>query len=191
MVPKEDGGKTSSHWLPCAQQGHTKVYLACAKGRRHFCPTHWHNILLNLGSMSRISQHSIGWVINTKNSLHLTIWKIWIHQSTLLTQTSTCIFLGTHDRFPKGFSFHYCLPGQYNHLQKDGRGTHRPHHASFPKFAECPLINETQQMPLLCQRGPVPWTHPQHDRHQTTAIKDSSHQKSCTHLKQLSRYAHF
>ena len=25
---------------------------------------------------------------------------------------------------------------------------------------ECSLINETQQMPLLCQRDPVPWIHP-------------------------------
>ena len=32
-------------------------------------------------------------------------------------------------------------------------------------------------MPLLCQRDPVPWTHPQHHRHQTTTIKNSRHQQ--------------
>ena len=32
-------------------------------------------------------------------------------------------------------------------------------------------------MPLLCQTDPVPWTHPQHHRHQTATIKDPSHQK--------------
>ena len=42
---------------------------------------------------------------------------------------------------------------------------------------ECLFINETQQVLLLCQRDPVPWTHPQHHRHQITTIKDSSHQQ--------------
>ena len=47
----------------------------------------------------------------------------------------------------------------------------------FKKIKESSLINETQEMPLLCQRDPVPWTHPKHHRHQTTTIEDSSHQK--------------
>ena len=65
--------KMPSHWLPCTQQDHMKIYLAYAKRRRHFCPTQWCEILLSLRSMSRISPHPIGWVINTKNSLHITI----------------------------------------------------------------------------------------------------------------------
>ena len=32
-------------------------------------------------------------------------------------------------------------------------------------------------MSLLCQRDPVPWSHPQHHRHQTTTFRDSSHQQ--------------
>ena len=50
----------SSHWLPCAQHDHTKIYLTHAEGRRHFCTTQWHEILLSPGSMSRISPHPIG-----------------------------------------------------------------------------------------------------------------------------------
>ena len=73
--------------------------------------------------MSRISPHPVGWVINTQNGLHLTIWKIWTHQSTLWTCTSTCIFSGTHDRCLEGFSFHCCIHGWYNHLQQDSRGS--------------------------------------------------------------------
>ena len=39
------------------------------------------------------------------------------------------------------------------------------------------LINETHQMPLLCQRDPVPWTNPQHHRHQMTITVNSNHQQ--------------
>ena len=42
---------------------------------------------------------------------------------------------------------------------------------------ECSVIDETQQMPLLCKRNPVSWTHTQHHGHQTTAIKDPGHQQ--------------
>ena len=52
-----------------------------------------------------------------------------------------------------------------------------PHQTSFQKIMKCSLIHETQQMPLLCQRDPVPWSHPQHHRHQTTTIENSSHQQ--------------
>ena len=41
----------------------------------------------------------------------------------------------------------------------------------------CSVINETQQMPFLCKRDPVSWTHTQHHRHQTTTIKNPSHQQ--------------
>ena len=59
VVPKEDGGKylviDSMH-----STNHVKIYLAYAKGRRHFFPTYWYKIFLNPGSMSRISPHPIG-----------------------------------------------------------------------------------------------------------------------------------
>ena len=42
---------------------------------------------------------------------------------------------------------------------------------------EWSLVNETQQMPLLCKRDPVPWTHTRHHRHQITTIENSSHQQ--------------
>ena len=134
-------------------------------------------ILLNLGSKSRISPYSTGFVINTQNRLHFTIQKIWIHQSTFQTHTGTCIFSGTHDRSLKGFSFCYCLLGWHNHLQQDSRGICILHQTSFWKITECSLINGMQQMPFLHQRDPVPWTHPQHHRHQTATIKNSSHQQ--------------
>ena len=133
LVSTHDSGtkgrwrQTSSHWLSCTQEDCMKIYLAHAKGRRNFCPNEWCKILLNLGSTSRISPHSIGWFFNTQDSLHFTIQKIWIHQSTLWTCISTCIFPGTHDRCPKGLSLCYCLSRWYNHLQQDGRGTPRPH----------------------------------------------------------------
>ena len=41
--------KTSRHQLSCTQQDHTKIYLAYAKGRRHFCSTECCKIFLNLG----------------------------------------------------------------------------------------------------------------------------------------------
>ena len=148
-----------------------KIYLVYAKGRRHFFPTEWCKILFNLGSMSRVSPHPIGWFSNTQDSVHFTIWKIWIHQRTLQTHTSTYILSGTHDRCLEGLAFHYILPWWHNNFQQDSRGTPLPHQASFQKITECSLFNETQQMPLLCQRDPVPWTHPQHHRHQTTTIK--------------------
>ena len=60
---------------------------------------------------------------------------------------------------------------------------------------ECSLINVTQQMPLLCQRNPVPWTHPQHHRHQTTAIKNMHQPKTakpvCTFLGLVRYYSKF
>ena len=163
--------KMSSHQLLCTQQDHMKIYLADAKGRRPFFTTEWCKILINLGFMSQISLHPMGWVINTQNRLHFTIWKIWICQITLWTHTDSCIFLGIHDRCLEGFSFCYCLLGWYNHLQQDSRGTPRPHQASFQKTMGCSLINETQQKWLLHQRDLVPWTHPQQHRHQTTTIK--------------------
>ena len=36
---------------------------------------------------------------------------------------------------------------------------------------ECTCIDETQQIPLLHKGNPVPQTHPEHKRLQTTAIK--------------------
>ena len=181
--------KTSSHWLQCAQQDHMKIYLAYAKGRRHFCPTQWCKILLNPGSMSRISPHPIGWVINTQNSLHLTIWKIWICQGTLQTCSSTCIFPGTHDRCPKRLSFCYCLPGWYNHLQQNGSGgTPRPHQASFlkklwnanlsMKLSKCHFFaKEIQYLGhILSTTGIRP-----------TTIQRLKPSRTCNHLKQLSR----
>ena len=108
------------------------------------------------------------------NSFHFTIWKIWIHQSTLWTHTSTHLFSGTHDRCLKGFSFCCCLFGWYNHLQQDSSRPPILHQTRFWKIMKCSFISETQQMPLLCQRDPIPWTHAQHHRHQTTTIKDSA-----------------
>ena len=43
--------------------------------------------------------------------------------------------------------------------------------------AHLAMKHETQQMPLLHQRDPVPWTHPQHHRHQTLTINSSSLQQ--------------
>ena len=42
VVLKGRWRKISSHWLPWTQQDHTKISLAYAKGRRHFCQTQWH-----------------------------------------------------------------------------------------------------------------------------------------------------
>ena len=170
-------GKMSSHWLLCTQQDHTKIYLAYAKGRRIFCPTEWCKLLFHLGTKSRISLHSIGWLFNTQDSLHFTIWKIWIHQSTLCTHTSTCIFPGTHDRCSKNFPFVIAYLDDIIFFSRMAE-QHLDHiQAGFQNITECSVIDETQQMPLLCQRDPVPWTHSQHYRHQTTTIKNSSHQQ--------------
>ena len=134
---KERWRKMSSYLLLCTRQDHTKIYLAYSKCRRDFCPIKLHEILLNPGSISRISPHPVGWVINTQNSLHLIIWKIWICQGTLWTHSRTCIFLGTHNRCPKRLSFCHCIPCKYNRLQQNGKGTPKPHQASFQKITEC------------------------------------------------------
>ena len=133
-------------------------------------------IFFIFGSMSRISPHLIRWLINTKNSLPFIIWEIWIHQCTFWTCTRTSLLPGTHDKCLKGCPFCYHLLGWHNHLQQDCRGTLRPHQTSLQEIMECSVINETQQIPLLCKRNPVPWTHTQHHWHQTTTIENPSHQ---------------
>ena len=163
--------------LSCIQQDHLKIYLAYAKSGKHFFPTEWHKIFFNFGSMSRISPHPIRWVISTKNSLHFTIWKIEIHQSTFWTSTSTSLLSGTDDSCLKGFPFCYCLPRWHNHLQQDCWGILRPHQTGLQEITECSIIDEAQQMPLLCKRNPVSWTHMQHHGHQTTTIQDPGHQQ--------------
>ena len=57
--------KMSSSWLSCTKQDCQKINLPYAKIRRHFFPTEWCKILLDFGSMSRISPHFIGWIFNT------------------------------------------------------------------------------------------------------------------------------
>ena len=47
----------------------------------------------------------------------------------------------------------------------------------FEKITDSSLINETQEMPLLCKRNPVSWTHTPHHGHQTTTIENPSHQQ--------------
>ena len=140
--------------------------------------------------MNRISPHPLGWVINAQNRLHFTIQKIWIHQSTLQTCTSTCIFSGTNDRCPKGFSFCHCLLGWYNHLQQDSRGTLIPHQTNFQKnyralTYQCNSANATSS-PKRSSTLDTSST-PQASYHYHQKLKPST---TCTHQKQLSRYAH-
>ena len=53
---------------------------------------------------------------------------------------------------------------------------HLDHIRQSLKIMECSVINEAQQMLLLCKRNPVPWTHTQHHGLQTTTIQNASHQ---------------
>ena len=165
--------------------------MAYAKGRRLYFPTQWHEIFLNSQSMSRISPHPIGWVINTHNSLHLTIWKIWICQGTLRTHSSTCIFPGTHDRCPERLSFCYCLPGQYNHFQQECRGIPRPHQAIYWKNYKILTYQwNSANATSLPKRSSTLDTSlaPQASDHYHQRLKPS---RTCNHLKLPSRYMHF
>ena len=60
-----------------------------------------------------------------------------ITQKFIWTMSNTCIFPGPNDRFPKRLSFCHCLPGWYNHLQQNGRGSPGPHQESFWKITKC------------------------------------------------------
>ena len=102
--------------------------------------------------MSRISPHPIRLVINTKNSLHFTIWKIWIHQSTFWTHTSTSLLPGTHDRCLKGFPFCCWLPSWHNYLLV---GYYQKFIKNFTKIAK-PLTL------LTCHKTKFEWIPAQH-----------------------------
>ena len=149
----------SSIQLSCTQEDHQKFIWPMPKVEEFFFPTKWHEIFFNFESTSRISPHPIRWVTNTDNSLHFTIWKIWIHQSTFWTCTNTSLLPVIHDRCLKEFPFDYYLPGCHYHLQQDYRGTLRPHQTSLKEIMECSVIDEIQQMPLLYKRNPVSWAH--------------------------------
>ena len=151
--------------------------LVYAKGRRHFCPAQWCKILLNPGSTSRISPHPIGWAINTQTAFTSPFGKYkYIKVSFWLTQAPAYfqeLMTGVLKDFPFAIAylddiiiFSRMAEGHLDHIRQ-----------GFKNIKECSLINETQQMPLLFQRDPVPWTHSKHHRHQTTTIKDLSHQK--------------
>ena len=138
VVPKGDGGKQLVIDYHALNKITWKFIWPMPEGRRHFCPTQWCEILLNPGSMSRISPHPFGWVINTKNSLHLTIWKIWILQGTLQTHSSTCIFPGTHWQVSlKDFPFAIAYLDDIIIFSRMHGGTPRPHQASFQKIMKC------------------------------------------------------
>ena len=96
------------------------------------------------------------------------------------------LFSGTHDKYLKGVFLSLLLTW----MTAGQLRTHIPYQTSFWKITECSLINETQQMPFIHQRDSVPWTHPQHHKHQPTTMENSSHQQH-EPPRQVSRYAHF
>ena len=95
-----------------------EIYLAHTKSRGYFLSIKWSKVLLNVGPMSRIPPHSLEWILNTQNSIYLTIWKIQVHQSTFWTHANSSIFPRTYCRHCKRFLFYYCLPGWHYHLRR-------------------------------------------------------------------------
>ena len=51
-----------------------------AKHRECFLPIKWSKVFFNIRPMSRIASHSIGCIMNSQNSIYLTIWKVQIHK---------------------------------------------------------------------------------------------------------------
>ena len=52
-----------------------RIYFAHAKDREYFLPIKWSKILFNIGSVSRVPPYSLGWILNSQNSIHFTICK--------------------------------------------------------------------------------------------------------------------
>ena len=103
VVPKGDGEKCLViHY--CTLNKVIWKFIAPCISRGYFVLIKWSKVLLKVGPASRIPPYSLGWILNTQNSIHLTIWKMQIHQSTFWTHWSTIIFPRTYDRCLKKIS---------------------------------------------------------------------------------------
>ena len=148
MVPKGRWRKISSHGLLCTQQDHTKFYLAYVK--------------------SRIKDNSS----LPKTAFTSPFEKYEYIKVPFGLAQAPAYFQELMAGVLKDFPFCYCLPGWYNRLQQDGRGTPRPTPGRLLKHYGMLIYHWSSANANFCQRDPVPWTHPQHHRHQTTTIKN-------------------
>ena len=60
VVPKGDGGKCLVIDYRAFNKVTQKIHMAHTKGRRHFFQTEWSHLLHNIGSLDRLSPHTIG-----------------------------------------------------------------------------------------------------------------------------------
>ena len=91
VVPKGDGGKCLAIDYCTFKKVAWKFIWPMPKVEDIFFQLNGAKYFL-MPPASRIPPYSLGWVLNTKNSIFLTIWKIWVHQSTFWTHASTIIF---------------------------------------------------------------------------------------------------
>ena len=122
VVPKGDGGKHLVIDYHALNKVTWKFIWPMPNVEDIFFPIKWSKVLLNIGPLSRIPPYSLGWIVNTWNSIHLTFWKIWVHKSTFWSCASTTLFPRTYDRCLKRFLLQHCLSG-HHYLQQNSRRT--------------------------------------------------------------------
>ena len=180
----------SSHQLLCTEQDHTKIYLAYAKGRRHSFTTEWHEILLKLRSMSRMSPHPLVESSIPKTAFTSPFGKYEYIKVPFGLIQAPAYFQELMTGILKESPFTITYLDDiiiFSRTAEEYIGNIRQ---VFEKTTECSLINEAQQMPLLCQRDPVPCPHCQHHKASDYYQQKLEPSTTCTHLKQLNRYMH-
>ena len=102
--------------LQSTQQSYKKICMANAESRRYFLTTKWCKVLLHSRLESRIPSHWTDHRLDTKNGIHITIWQIRVHQSTLWTGPSTNILPRIDDRSSEGPTICNGLLRRHHHI---------------------------------------------------------------------------
>ena len=101
VVPKGDGGKHLVIGYRALNKVTRKFVWPMPKVEDIFSQLNGAKYFSTL-DLSRIPSHWSDHRLNTKNSIHITIWQVRVRQSTLRIGPSTCIFPGIDDRSPEG-----------------------------------------------------------------------------------------